>query len=47
MKSLTGIIPVLITTLDKKLKINLLSLKKIFNFIGKYKHCAFWANGTG
>ena len=47
MKSLTGLIPVLITPLDKNLKIDFLSLKKILNFIGKYKPCAFWANGTG
>jgi 4-hydroxy-tetrahydrodipicolinate synthase len=47
MKTLTGLIPVLITPLDKNLKIDLLSLKKILNFISNYDPCAFWANGTG
>lgn len=47
MKTLIGLIPVLITPLDKNLKIDLLSLKKILNFIGNYDPCAFWANGTG
>ena len=47
MKTLIGLIPVLITPLDKNLKIDLLSLKKILNFISNYDPCAFWANGTG
>jgi dihydrodipicolinate synthase/N-acetylneuraminate lyase len=47
MNTLTGLIPVLITPLDKNLKLDLLSLKKILNFINKYEPCAFWANGTG
>ena len=47
MKTLTGLIPVLITPLNKNLKLDILSLKKILNFISKFEPCAFWANGTG
>ena len=47
MKILEGIIPVLITPLDKKLDLDIQSLKKIINYINYYNPCAFWANGTG
>jgi len=47
MKSLIGLIPVLITPLDKNLKIDQTSLRKILNFISQYEPCAYWANGTG
>ena len=47
MKALEGIIPVLITPLNKKLDIDILSLRKIINYINLYNPCAFWANGTG
>ena len=47
MKALEGIIPVLITPLNKKLDLDIQSLKKIINYISFYNPCAFWANGTG
>ena len=47
MKTLTGLIPVLITPLNKNLELDILSLKKILNFISKFEPCAYWANGTG
>ena len=47
MKSLTGLIPVLITPLDKNLNIDQTSLRKLLNFISRYEPCAYWANGTG
>lgn len=47
MKTLEGIIPVLITPLNKKLDLDIQSLKKIINYISFYNPCAFWANGTG
>ena len=47
MNILEGIVPVLITPLDKKLNIDIQSLKKIIGYINSYNPCAFWANGTG
>lgn len=47
MKILEGIIPVLLTPLNKNLNLDIPSLKKIINYINFYNPSAFWANGTG
>ncbi len=47
MRALEGMIPVLRTRVNKKLDLDIQSLKKIINYISFYNPCAFWANGTG